>query len=88
MIIIRGTVIHRLNKQRMRFIRLRIPFKMEASNVKKRRTTLFCGHCKKVVSRATFYRHKAQFYNDFNQTWYVSVPQIESSSSIGVTPCK
>ena len=41
----------------------------ENQKAKKRRTTYYCGHCETQVSKSTYYRHKSQYYNEFNHTW-------------------
>ena len=36
---------------------------------KKRKSVFYCGHCERNVSKTTYYRHKADFYNEFSDTW-------------------
>ena len=30
---------------------------------------MYCDHCKKEVSKSTYYRHRAEFYNEYTQSW-------------------
>ena len=41
----------------------------------------FCYHCNDYVSRATYYRHREQFYNPVTQVWRLS--GAEGISSMG-----
>uniref|UniRef100_A0A1X7UIF8 Uncharacterized protein n=1 Tax=Amphimedon queenslandica TaxID=400682 RepID=A0A1X7UIF8_AMPQE len=36
---------------------------------KAKRRSDYCGHCKAEVSKSTYYRHKSQYYNEFNYSW-------------------
>ena len=36
---------------------------------KRKRKSLFCGHCNSFVSHPTFYRHKAKFYDMSKDVW-------------------
>lgn len=42
---------------------------MEVPMAKKRKSVFYCGHCERNVSKTTYYRHKADFYNEFSDTW-------------------
>lgn len=44
---------------------------IDASPLNNKRKLFYSGHCEAYVSKkTTYYRHKAEFYNEFNLTWY------------------
>ena len=49
------------------------------SRKRRLRQALYCGHCKRDVPHATFYRHKEKYYNAENDSW---VPQVASRDSV------
>ena len=36
---------------------------------RKKRKHYFCDHCQKNVSKATYYRHRTEFYDDLLKNW-------------------
>jgi hypothetical protein len=36
---------------------------------KRKRKTYYCGHCLRDVSKATYYRHRTEFYDDLLKDW-------------------
>ena len=52
----------------------------EGKSRKRLRSTLFCGHCNRSVPHSTFYRHKAKYYKESNNTWIEKFPDSSSES--------
>ena len=48
--------------------------------VKRVRDKLFCGHCTQFLSKSTFYRHKADFYNCVANEW-LHEPELTATGS-------
>ena len=48
---------------------------------KRKRKSLFCGHCNCFVSHPTFYRHKAKFYDVSKDVWVLLLFTAESLNS-------
>jgi len=40
----------------------------------------YCPHCDEKVSRTTFYRHRAKFFNHLNNTW--RLPSITDTAAV------
>ena len=38
-------------------------------NKRRLRQAIYCGHCKRNVPHATFYRHRDKYYNVENESW-------------------
>ena len=36
---------------------------------KRRRKTYFCGHCKRILPKSTFYRHRELYYDELCEKW-------------------
>ena len=36
---------------------------------KRRRKTRFCGHCRRVLPKSTFYRHRELYYDELCEKW-------------------
>jgi hypothetical protein len=43
--------------------------KMATLGKRKKRKLYYCGHCQKDVSKATYYRHRTEFYDDVLKDW-------------------
>jgi hypothetical protein len=42
---------------------------MATLDKRKKRKLYYCGHCQKDVSKATYYRHRTEFYDDVLKDW-------------------
>ena len=47
---------------------------------KRPRRSLLCPHCEEVVSKTTYYRHKAAYYNESENEWLRKVNDGYDSS--------
>ena len=57
-----------------------------AANSKRRRRTLYCGHCLEEVSKSTYYRHREKYYDEVEQRW--STLCSDSSTEESELECK
>ncbi len=53
------------------------------SSKSRKRERLYCGHCKQLVGKSTFYRHYEQYYNVNEQKWNGEESFATSSDSEG-----
>ena len=42
---------------------------MPRESKKRKRQLLFCGHCKRSLPHATFYRHRERYYDESSGSW-------------------
>ena len=51
----------------------------DRGTVRSRASKVFCEHCRKLVGRSTYYRHRSRFYDTRKRRWI-----LESTSDIDV----
>ena len=60
-----------------------------AQRQKRQRPLMICGHCDRVLTKSTYYRHKRSYFNPVSGTWLrtdASSQEPESASQVTPAP--
>ena len=53
---------------------------LDVSSKRRRRKFHFCGHCRRLLPKSTYYRHRELYYDDISQKWN-DIQEFSSTSS-------
>ncbi len=53
----------------------------DVPTAKRRRRSVYCGHCKERLPPSTYYRHREQFFDVVSQLWATADRDLGSAQS-------